>query len=300
VRELARRGLRLLGEAEAGVHGVPLERVHFHEIAGWDTLVDLLLAAFLAVRSEAASWSVSPLPLGGGRVESQHGLLPVPAPATAAILRGYPFMDDGISGERVTPTGAAILAALTPGFEMPPGRLLATGHGFGMRELPGISNCTRVMLFGTDGATLDEEVAVLAFEIDDQSPEDLAIGIARLRADIAVLDIVTWPVYAKKGRLATHIQVMTVSSAARRVAQRCFAETTTLGVRISAMKRLALPRDLVPVAVNGTEVRVKVATSPDGTLQAKPEMDDVARAGDRAARERLRRDALDAAKDGLS
>jgi uncharacterized protein (DUF111 family) len=86
VRALARRALRLLGEAEAGVHGIALERVHFHEIAGWDTLVDLLLAAFLAVRSGATSWSVAPLPLGGGRVQTQHGLLPVPAPATAAIL----------------------------------------------------------------------------------------------------------------------------------------------------------------------------------------------------------------------
>ncbi len=89
VRDLARRGLRLLGEAEAAVHGVPLAQVHFHEIAGWDTLVDLLLAAFFAVRSGATSWSVAPLPLGGGRVETRHGLLPVPAPATAAILKGY-------------------------------------------------------------------------------------------------------------------------------------------------------------------------------------------------------------------
>jgi uncharacterized protein (TIGR00299 family) protein len=296
VRSLARRGLRLLGEAEAGVHGVALERVHFHEIAGWDTLVDLLLAAFLAVRSGATSWSVAPLPLGGGRVQTQHGLLPVPAPATAAILRGFRFVDDGIAGERVTPTGAAILAALAPAFDVPPGALTATGHGFGTRQLPGISNCTRVMVFDTDHAAVAGSVAVLAFEIDDQSAEDLATGIDRLRSDTDVLDIVTWPVLAKKGRLATHVQVLARAPAARRVADRCFAETTTLGVRVTDTMRVTLPRESTTVDVGGQAVRVKVATRPDGAPGAKPEMDDLAPAGNRDARERLRAAALDVAR----
>ena len=300
VRALARRGLRLLGEAEAGVHGVPLERVHFHEIAGWDTLVDLLLAAFLTLRSGAASWSVAPLPIGGGRVETQHGTLPVPAPATAAILRGYHFVDDGIPGERVTPTGAAILAALAPSFALPPGRLAATGHGFGARQLHGISNCTRVMVFDTDHATLVEQVATLAFEIDDQSAEDLALGVARIRDDADVFDVVAWPVLAKKGRIATHVQVLARAPAARRVADLCFAETTTLGVRIATGSRVTLARGISTVDVDGQQVRVKLATRPDGTQQAKPEMDDIARAGDREARERLRRTALDAARKHTS
>ena len=296
VRALARRGLRLLGEAEAGVHGVPVERVHFHEIAGWDTLVDLLLAAFLAVRSGATSWSVAPLPLGGGRVETQHGLLPVPAPATAAILKGYRFVDDGISGERVTPTGAAILAALAPAFDVPPGRLAATGHGFGTRQLPGISNCTRVLVFDTDRATVAENIAVLAFEIDDQSAEDLALGVARIREDAEVLDVVTWPVLAKKGRIATHVQVLARAASARRIADLCFAETTTLGVRIDSTTRVALTRRITTVDVDGQGVRIKVSTRPDGIPQVKPELDDVARAGDREARERLRGAALVAAR----
>jgi hypothetical protein len=296
VRALARRGLRLLGDAEAGVHGVPIERVHFHEIAGWDTLVDLLLAAFLAERSGATSWSVAPLPLGGGRVQTRHGLLPVPAPATTSILKGYRFVDDGISGERVTPTGAAILAALDPTFDVPPGRLMTSGHGFGARELPGMSNCTRVLVFDTDPAAVAESIAVLAFEIDDQSAEDLATGIERIRDDADVLDVVTWPVLAKKGRLATRVQVLARVPAARRVADRCFAETTTLGVRIADTTRVTLPRGISTVDVGGQEVRVKVATRPDGTAQAKPEMDDLARAGNRDARERLRGAALAAAR----
>lgn len=295
VRSLARRGLLLLGEAEAAVHGVPLARVHFHEIAGWDTLVDLLLAAFFAVRSGATSWSVAPLPLGRGRVHTQHGLLPVPAPATAAILEGYPFVDDGIGGERVTPTGAAILAALVPAFDVPPGRLVTTGHGFGTRRLEGISNCTRVLAFSTDQASIVDTVAVLEFEVDDQSAEDLALGVARIREDADVIDIVTWPVFAKKGRIATHVQVLSRAPAARRVTDLCFTETTTLGVRHGITARMTLPRATSTVQVGGRDVRVKTSTRPDGSTQVKPEMDDLSQVGDREARERVRRAAHEAA-----
>ena len=295
VRNLARRGLRLLGEAEATVHSVPLAQVHFHEIAGWDTVIDLLLAAFFAVRSGATSWSVAPLPLGGGRVKSQHGLLPVPAPATAAILKGYRFVDDGIGGERVTPTGAAILAALAPEFDVPPGQLITMGHGFGTRTLPGISNCTRVLVFNTDHASLVDTVAVLEFEVDDQSAEDLALGIARIREDADVIDIVTWPVLAKKGRIATHVQVLGRRQALHRIADLCFAETTTLGVRQGTVARMTLPRTTGTVQVGEKAVRVKTSTRPDGTAQVKPEMDDLAQVGDREARERVRRAAQEAA-----
>ena len=295
VRTLARLALRLLADAESTVHGVPLAQVHFHEIAGWDTVIDLLLAAFFAVRSGATSWSVAPLPLGGGRVKSQHGLLPVPAPATAAILKGYRFVDDGIGGERVTPTGAAILAALAPAFDVPPGQLITTGHGFGTRTLPGVSNCTRVLVFNTDHASLVDTVAVLEFEVDDQSAEDLALGIARIREDANVIDIVTWPVLAKKGRIATHVQVLGRPQALRRIADLCFAETTTLGVRHGTAARVTLPRTTDTVQVGEKAVRIKTSTRPDGTAQVKPEMDDLAQVGDREARERVRRAAQEAA-----
>jgi uncharacterized protein (DUF111 family) len=122
------------------------------------------------------------------------------------------------------------------------------------------------------------------------------LGVARIREDADVLDIVTWPVLAKKGRLATHVQVLARATATRRVADLCFAETTTLGVRIAATTRMTLARRSSIVEVEGQEVRVKEATSPRGTSQAKPEMDDLARAGNREARERVRAAALDAAR----
>ncbi len=138
-------------------------------------------------------------------------------------------------------------------------------------------------------------MAVLEFEIDDQSAEDLALGVTRIRDDADVLDVVTWPVFAKKGRLATHVQVLARSTAARRVANLCFAETTTLGVRTGTAARVTLPRTASTIHVAGQEVRVKTSTRPDGTAQVKPEMDDLAQVGDREARERVRRAAQEAA-----
>jgi hypothetical protein len=292
VRLLARAALRRLAEVEACVHGVELAQVHFHELAGWDTVVDLLLAAFLARRTGATSWSVGGLPLGGGRVATQHGLLPVPAPATAALLAGYRFVDDGIPGERVTPTGAAILAALEPVPAMTTGALVASGHGFGTRTLPGISNCTRVLAFRAVDAPSSDAVATLAFEVDDQAAEDLATALERIRGDGDVLDVASWPVMGKKGRLATHVQVLARPAGASRVAGLCFTETTTIGIRIGQSDRIILPRHAETVSVGGHDVRLKVATLPDGSRRAKPEQDDLAH-GDRLQREQLRRAALD-------
>ena len=134
--------LELLAEAEAAVHGVAVDDVHFHELADWDSLLDVVAAGSIAAALEGARWTASALPLGGGTVRTAHGLLPVPAPATAALLTGYPWRDDGIGGERVTPTGAAILRHLVPaaacGARRVGGRLVAVGSGAGTRSLPGM------------------------------------------------------------------------------------------------------------------------------------------------------------------
>ncbi len=140
---------RLLAQAEAEVHGVAEDDVAFHEVGAIDSIVDIVAAAELVARLGAVTWWSSPLPLGSGRIRTQHGLLPVPAPATALLLRGMSTIDDGIAGERVTPTGAAVARYLLPR-ERPapkPRRLVATGTGFGTRVMPGISNCLRVLVF---------------------------------------------------------------------------------------------------------------------------------------------------------
>ena len=288
VAERAGDILRRLAEAEARVHGVALEAVHFHEVADWDSVADVLLVAWALDRLGVATASAAPLPVGSGRVATQHGPMPVPAPATAELMRGMAVIDDGIPGERVTPTGAAILAHLAPGPTLPPGanRLTATGYGLGHRRLPGIANVLRVALYRSDAAAGDM-VGVLVLSVDDQTPEDLAIGLDRLRAEPAVIDVLQRPAFGKKGRMTAQIEVLCRPDALQRVAELCLVETTSLGVRMRLERRLTLPRE----AGEAAGVRTKRAIRPDGTPTVKAEMDDIAGAGDAAARARRRREA---------
>ena len=293
----------LLAEAESRVHGVPVDAVHFHEIGGWDSIADVVSAAWLIEALGACAWSCAPLPLGRGRMESAHGTLPVPAPATVLLLEGMPVHDDGRSGERVTPTGAAILRHLSPSFAPLPGplRLVRSGSGFGARALEGMSNVLRVLAFEplAPAKTANDRITVCGFEVDDQSPEDLAVALDRLRALDGVLDVVQAPVFGKKGRLAAQVQVLAHSDACARVIDEVFAQTTTLGVRWHEVKRRVLQRDEVRVDGAAGAVRVKRARRPGKVLTAKAEMDDVAAlASERRARERVRGEAEAAALGG--
>ncbi len=224
VRERAIAILTVLAEAEGRIHGVPVDAVHFHELADWDSVADMAAAAWLIEALGRPSWSVASLPLGGGRVRTAHGSLPVPAPATALLLEGLPVHDDGIGGERVTPTGAAILRHLAPR-PLVPGRslrLVATGHGLGRREIQGLPNMLRALLLaeGDAEAVAAERIGVIRFEVDDQTAEDLALGLDRVRALAEVLDVCQWPAIGKRGRLGTAVQVLCRPDALERTALR--------------------------------------------------------------------------------
>lgn len=289
---------RLLAEAEGAVHGQDPEDVHFHEVADWDSVADIVGAAFVIEALGGATWSVSALPLGSGRVKTAHGILPVPAPATARLLEGFETVDDGIAGERITPTGAAILKALAPTRGRPSGVVLAaSGTGFGTRTLPGLPNILRALLFETGAADTapgrESEVAVIAFEVDDQTPEDLAAGLDKLRAEADVLDVTQAAVFGKKGRLMTAVHILCRAPAIERVAAACFAETTTIGLRWHLAHRFELDRR----AVTAGGVRVKVVSRPGGGVTAKAEMADIravpgGRAGRAAARDAAEAEAL--------
>ena len=285
----------VLAEAEAEVHGIPVADVTFHEVGAWDSIADIVCAAWLVDSLEPVTWSCAPLPLGGGRVRTAHGMLPVPAPATALLLRGFPTFHDGVDGERVTPTGAAILRHLEPAFEPAglAGRISRTGHGFGSRRLPGMSNVLRALVLdpaGTEVAWREETIGVCSFEVDDQSAEDLAVGLERLREDEDVLDVVQMPVFGKKGRLAASVRVLARPGSRERVIARCFAETTTLGVRWQGIRRAALVREEAVTEDAGGAIRIKRARRPGGEVTVKAEMEDLADAnGGRAAREERRR-----------
>ena len=272
--------------------------VTFHEVGGWDSTVDIVAAAYLIEALGPARWSCGAIPLGSGRVRCAHGLLPVPVPAVVHLLQGLATYDDGIEGERITPTGAAILKHLAPAQASgEPETLVGIGTGFGSRTLPGLSNVLRVLEFAPDApAAEQEQVAVLRFEIDDQTPEDLALGLDRLRARPGILDVLQWPAYGKKGRLVAAIQVLAEADSLGGALAAVFDETTTLGVRWSTVARSALARDTATHADALGTVRVKRARRPAGTVTAKAELDDLAGSAGHAAREERRRGAEAAAR----
>ncbi len=292
---------RLLAQAEAEVHGVAEDEVAFHEVGAVDSIVDVVAAAQLIALTDASAWSSAPLPLGSGRVRTQHGILPVPAPATALLLRGLATIDDGIPGERVTPTGAAIARHLLLG-EGPvptPRRLLRTGTGFGSRIVPGLSNCLRALVFEPDLASASSggdafghrDLGVVTFEVDDLSAEDLSNGLDHVRALPGVHDVVQSVVFGKKGRVATQVQVLAAPEAMDRAIAACFTETTTIGLRFHTVRGAVLRRTAETVAVDGRDLRVKLVRRPDGSVTAKTEASDVAADLGHAARLALRRDA---------
>jgi len=300
--EVKRRALAIferLAQAEARVHGVPVESVTFHEVGAVDSIVDIVAAAQLIALIRADRWTSAPLPLGSGRIMSAHGVLPVPAPATAILLQGLPVIDDGVPGERVTPTGAALAAYLIDPHAPPDRRarrIARTGVGFGARTLPGVSNCVRVLAF--DDATtapLDEvgrrQLAVVTFEVDDQSPEDLAIGLDHIRALNGVFDVTQNSVAGKKGRVAAHVQVLAEPGALDNVIVACFEETTTIGLRHQLTEGAILRRRLEAVDVEGERVQVKIVDRPGGAPSGKAEAADVAAHRGQARRARLRRKA---------
>jgi pyridinium-3,5-bisthiocarboxylic acid mononucleotide nickel chelatase len=279
-----------LAAAEASVHGVAIDDVMFHEVGAWDSIADIVGAAFLIDACGAVRWTAAALPLGAGRVASAHGDLPVPAPATAALLEGFVTIEDGIGGERITPTGAAIIAHLAPdqNITQPAARLLHSGTGFGTRRLPGISNILRLLAYDEEaGALASDQVAVIRFEVDDQSPEDLAVALDHLRATRGVLDVIQSAAFGKKGRMATQVQVLCATEAREATIAACLNETTTLGVRWGVTNRTTLARDMHTISDAGG-TRIKSTQRPDGRTTVKAEMDDLANAGDHHARARRR------------
>ncbi len=286
-----------LAEAESRIHGVPADDIAFHEVGAADSIADIIAAAWLIVALGPATWSTSPLPLGAGTVETAHGRLPIPAPATAILLQGLPVTDDGIGGERVTPTGAAILRHLAC-IPRPAGLLMGpTGIGFGTRKMPGVSNCLRVLVFeshapGAASAIPHRTLLVVTFEVDDQSPEDLAAGLEHLRATAGIHDVLTMPAIGKKGRMTTHIQVLAAPEEEEAVLAACFEQTTTIGLRTQLVAARALPRALSTTTVDGREIRLKTVRRPSGPT-TKAELDDLAPLTTHAVRSRLRRQAED-------
>ncbi len=287
----------LLAQAESKVHGVVAEEVVFHEVGAWDSVADIVAAAWLIERAGTATWSSTPLPSGSGTVDTAHGRMPVPAPAAVLLLQGFPLFDDGVAGERITPTGAAILRYLQPEFgaRSTPLNLAANGIGFGSRALPGLSNILRVLRYAPADEANEQRVLVCEFEVDDQTPEDLAVGLDKLRETPGVLDVVQAPVFAKKGRMSTHLRLLAEVACRRDVIAACLLQTATLGVRWSIQARTTLQRESRVTHTAGRPVAVKLSRRPDDSVTVKAEMDDIASLPGGFAQRRAARDAAESA-----
>lgn len=270
--------LRLLAEAEAHIHQVEIDHVHFHEIAGWDSIMDVVAAGTIIAALDGARWSVSSLPLGGGLIQTQHGLLPVPAPATAALLKDFQWRNDGVSGERITPTGAAILKHLIgmPATQLPEGRLMSTGIGAGTREFEQLPNILRVLVFEAGTQAESMVVATINFDIDDMTGEEIQVAADRIRQVDGVIDVTTGQRTGKKGRMATSFRVLAQPDRLDDINRQIFTETSTIGLRWHLEQRACLFRKSDSVPQEDGIVRVKEVRRPDGSLSRKTESDDVA------------------------
>jgi len=278
VTERASNIFTRLGESEARVHNVPVDKVHFHEVGAVDAIIDIVGAAVGFELLGIEKFACSPLNVGGGRVTTQHGILPVPAPATADMLRGVPTYASGIQRELVTPTGAAIITALAPHFGPQPAMIThGIGYGAGTAELSEQANLLR-LLVGESAVTeprdfSGEIITVLEANLDDMSPQ--IYGYFAQRAfEAGALDVYVTPVQMKKNRPGQLITVLCKSEIAEGLTNLLFRETTTLGVRRSNVQRQILQRESVEVETSFGIVRMKVGLLNGRTVNATPEYED--------------------------
>jgi len=277
VKQRSMRAFQLLGEAEAAIHSVPVEEVHFHEVGAVDTIVDIVCAAAGAEALGVDRWLASPLNAGSGTVDCQHGTLPVPAPATLALLGDAPIYAAGPPMERVTPTGAAVLRMLDVRYApLPAMRILKTGYGAGGRETPGQPNLLR-LLVGEEEAAVSgaiEEIAVIETVIDDSSPQLLAYVSERL-LEAGAWDVYRVAVQMKKGRTGVEMTVLCQPDLVPALSDLLFRETTTIGLHWRLEHKTALAREFVEVETSWGKVRIKVARLPGGAIaNAAPEYED--------------------------
>jgi uncharacterized protein (TIGR00299 family) protein len=281
-KDFALAVFRILGEAEARVHGVPVEKVHFHEVGAIDSILDIVGAAVLLESLGLlpdGRFLCDPLCVGSGFVTCDHGRLPVPAPATALILEGLPTFAGPVAKEMTTPTGAALIKALHPSFTgagpCPVLVTSATGYGAGGRDFPDHPNCLRLSL--ADGAPREETpdmVWQVQANLDDAPGEWLGADLQALLLDRGALDVNLGPVVMKKGRPGQRLEVLCPMEALDPVADAILEQTTTIGVRYFPVRRKVLPREITTVETEFGLVRVKVVTLPSGQLRRMPEYED--------------------------
>jgi pyridinium-3,5-bisthiocarboxylic acid mononucleotide nickel chelatase len=277
----ARKIFTRLAEAEAKVHQMPVEQVHFHEVGAVDSIVDIVGSAIGFELLGIDEFACSGFDVGAGQVKTAHGLLPVPAPATAELLRGAPTYSSGVERELVTPTGAAIATTLASRFsEIPKMTLRAIGYGAGSADLKEKANVMRLLIGESEisepGEHWDAPISVIETNLDDMSPQIYGYFVDRALA-AGALDVFSTSVLMKKNRPGQLVTLLCEHSNLSRLMDLIFRETTTIGVRTYEVRRKTLDRELVPVATPFGDVRVKVSRMNGTVLNATPEYEDCQR-----------------------
>jgi uncharacterized protein (TIGR00299 family) protein len=270
-----------LGAAEAKIHNVEIEKIHFHEVGAVDAMVDIVCAAVGAEALGVDDIVCSPLNVGGGTVECAHGTFPVPAPATVELLKGAPVFSSGVQAELVTPTGAAIVKTLAARFAaFPEMKIEKTGYGAGSQDFPRHANVLRLTvgeaLPQLARETSQETISVLEANLDDLNPQVFGYVLDRLLEEGA-LDVFGVPVQMKKNRPGTLLTALCKPEDAAKLEQIIFAETTTLGVRLREEKRQVLARKWLSVSTQWGKVRIKIASMNGTVTNYAPEYEDCRR-----------------------
>lgn len=275
-KETAQKVFFRLAEAEAKVHGVEIDHVHFHEVGAVDSIIDIVGTAVCLDYLGVDAIISSPLPLGSGFVETAHGRLPVPAPATAELLRGI-SVTAGLSGERVTPTGAAIVAALATEFGPSPDMTVtAIGCGAGSRDFDDVPNVLRLFLGQKAAGTTAKRVAVAETHIDDESPEILGFLMERLFEEGA-LDAAFSPLQMKKNRPGVKLTVVCEPQALERLARVVLSESSAIGLRWHHAERIVLERETVERETSLGPVKVKLLREGEKLVRIVPEFEECRR-----------------------
>ena len=273
VRDDALAVYHRIAEAESKVHGRPVDQIHFHEVGTLDALADVVGVCLLMHLLAPEKVYASSVHVGCGQVKCAHGILPVPAPATALLLAGVPIYGGAIQGELCTPTGAALLTHFVTKFgELPAMRLLKSGYGMGTKDFPA-ANCVRAMLGEQDAPT--EEILELSCNLDDCTGEAIGFAMERL-LDAGALDVYWTSVGMKKNRPGILLTCMCRPLDREKMVELLFRHTTTLGVRESAFRRYTLSRESKTIQTPDGDIRVKVSTG-YGVVREKPEFDDLAK-----------------------
>jgi uncharacterized protein (TIGR00299 family) protein len=283
--ERARKIFTRLAESEAKVHHLPVEQVHFHEVGAVDSIVDIVGACIGFELLGIDEFACSPLDVGAGQVMTAHGLLPVPAPATADLLRGAPIYTSGIQKELVTPTGAAIATTLSISYsKIPEMTMRAIGYGAGSMDFPEKANVLRLLIGERESAAAGENlhgesdapITVIETNVDDMSPQIYGYFVDRALA-AGALDVFSTAVQMKKNRPGQLITILCEPTNVSRLTDLLFSETTTIGVRLHQAQRRTLAREILSVDTNHGPVRMKISRLNGSVLNATPEYDDCQR-----------------------